>query len=147
MVPGDPVTLKRPRVAGPQKPVNKSDSTISTADFEPERRSFILKHIEWVSIQCRSEYQKFDWFRFWMALNNLHCFLHYIINVTNELWVPDFIIVTSGLRILLERKSWLPYTLGGPPFHGPPSCEAPRQPTMYSFQLLCKMCTSVWWWL
>ena len=23
------------------------------------------------------------------------------------------------------------YTLGGPPFHGPPSCEAPRQQTIY----------------
>ena len=24
------------------------------------------------------------------------------------------------------------YTLGGPPFHGPPSCQAPRQPTIYA---------------
>ena len=27
----------------------------------------------------------------------------------------------------LERD----YTLGGPPSHGPPSCEAPRQPTIH----------------
>ena len=26
----------------------------------------------------------------------------------------------------------IPYTLGGPPFHGPPSCEAPRQPTIHT---------------
>ena len=25
----------------------------------------------------------------------------------------------------------MPYTLGGSPFHGPPSYEAPRQPTIY----------------
>ena len=28
------------------------------------------------------------------------------------------------------------YTLGGPPFHGPPSCKAPRQPTMYVLRSL-----------
>ena len=26
------------------------------------------------------------------------------------------------------------YTLGGPPSHGPPSCEAPPQPTIYPLQ-------------
>ena len=34
----------------------------------------------------------------------------------------------------------IPYTLGGPPFHGPPSCEAPRQPTIHtSSHLKAKM--------
>ena len=30
----------------------------------------------------------------------------------------------------LKLRQWV-YTLGGPPFHGPPSCETPRQPTIY----------------
>ena len=33
------------------------------------------------------------------------------------------------MQILL--KAYQPYTLGGIPRRGPPSCEAPRQPTIY----------------
>ena len=38
-------------------------------------------------------------------------------------------ILLDGATCLISNS--LPYTLGGPPFHVPPSREAPQQPTIY----------------
>ena len=42
--------------------------------------------------------------------------------------IGSLLLLFPGCEWKLEEL----YNLGGPPFHGPPSCKAPRQPTMYA---------------